>query len=252
MSSRVAAASSPGLVRRRNEDSAYAGRWLCAVADGMGGHEAGDVASATVIDAIRRFDVAADAGRLTTVLRAAIEAANGRLAAKAVADPGLATMGSTLTAMLWSGSHVAIAHIGDSRAYRLRGTVLTQATEDHVVGNLVAAPMPERISGYLVRFLDARPGWSADLSLRTAAPGDRYLLCSDGLSGFVGSDAIRDALVDGGDAGQVADTLIRQAHQAGAPDNVTVIVMDAPGGSWQERQGNPLVLGAAATLAGTA
>ena len=251
-SSRVAAASSPGLVRKRNEDSAYVGQWLCAVADGMGGHEAGDVASATVIDAIRPFDVAADAERLTTVLGAAIEAANGRLAAKVEANPDLASMGSTLTAMLWSGSHAAIAHIGDSRAYRLRGKVLKQTTEDHVVSNLVATPMPALISGYLVRFLDARPGWSPDLTLRTAAPGDRYLICSDGLSGFVGSDAIRDVLVDGGDVDQVADSLVQLAYGAGAPDNVTVIVVDVPGGAWQEREGSPLVLGAAARLAGRA
>lgn len=252
LSTHVAAASSPGLVRKRNEDSAYVGRWLCAVADGMGGHEAGDVASATVIDAIRPFDVAVGGEQLTLVLGAAIRAANGRLAAKVEADPGLTSMGSTLTAMLWSGSYVAIAHIGDSRAYRLRGMVLEQATEDHVVSNLVADPMPARIGAYLVRFLDARPGWSPDLSLRTAAPGDRYLICSDGLSGIVSSDVIREALIDRGDADQVADSLVRLAYSAGAPDNVTVIVVDVSTGAWEERQGSPLVLGAAATLAGSA
>src|ERR1700733_9808996 len=116
MSSRVAYAMSTGLVRKRNEDSAYVGRWLCAVADGMGGHAAGDIASTTVIDAIRQFDVAPeDQGQMTAVLAAAIREANDRLVGRARAEPGLASMGSTLTAMYWSGNHLVVANIGDSR-----------------------------------------------------------------------------------------------------------------------------------------
>jgi PPM family protein phosphatase len=247
--SHVAVASKLGLVRTRNEDSAYVGRWLCAVADGMGGHAAGDVASATVINAIRRFDIATDADQLTSILGEAIRAANSHLATTAEGAQTLAGMGSTLTAMLWSGSHLAVAHIGDSRAYLFRDRVLRQITEDHVLSNLVAAPMPARISGYLVRFLDARPGWSPDLTLRTAAPGDRYLICSDGLSGFATPDAIRELLASGGDADQAAEGLVSLAYAAGAPDNVTVIVVDVPGGAWDEPEGNPLVVGAAAELA---
>jgi protein phosphatase len=216
----------------------------------MGGHAAGDVASATVISAIRSFDVAADPWCLTEVLGSAVNAANRQLAAKAAADPGLVGMGSTLTAMLWSGTHVAIGHIGDSRAYRLRNQVLAQITEDHVVRNLVSAPMPAQIGEYLVRFLDARPGWSPDLTLRAVLPGDRYLICSDGLSGFVGPDAIRDVLVGGGDLAHAANDLIQLAYAAGAPDNVTLIAMDLPDGNWQERGDSPLVLGAAASVAG--
>lgn len=246
----VAAVSSAGLVRRRNEDSAYAGRWLCAVADGMGGHAAGDVASATVIEAIRAFDVdASDPGQLTTILGAAVQEANKRLAEKVQADPGLATMGSTLTAMLWSGCHVAVANVGDSRAYLLRDRVLRQITEDHVLANLVASPMPAQIAAYLVRYLDGRPGWSPDLTLRAARPGDRYLICSDGLNGVVSPEAIRDALTDAGDPDQAVAELIRLADEAGAPDNVTLIAIDVPGGVWQERQGTPIVVGAAAALA---
>ncbi len=250
--SHVAVASELGLVRKRNEDSAYVGRWLCAVADGMGGHAAGDVASATVINAVRRFDIATDAGQLTSTLSAAIRAANSHLATTAEGAQALAGMGSTLTAMLWSGSHLAVAHIGDSRAYLLRDRVLRQLTEDHVLGNLVAAPMPARISGYLVRFLDARPGWSPDLTLRAAVPGDRYLICSDGLSGFASPDAIREALASDGDADQAAENLVSLAYAAGAPDNVTVIVADVPSGSWDEPEGNPITAGAAAELAGQA
>jgi protein phosphatase len=218
----------------------------------MGGHAAGDVASATVIDAIRSFDVVTDPGQLTTVLGSAVSAANRQLAAKAAADQDLAGMGSTLTAMLWSGSHMAIAHIGDSRGYRLRNRALEQITEDHVVSNLVATPMPTRISGYLVRFLDARPGASPDLTLRTVLPGDRYLICSDGLSGFVATDTIRDALADEEDVGKAADSLVQLTYAAGAPDNVTVIVVNAPDGKWWEREGSPLILGAAARLGSAA
>jgi PPM family protein phosphatase len=247
---RVAVASRTGLVRARNEDSAYVGRWLCAVADGMGGHAAGNVASATVVDAISLFDVVTEAGQLTTVLGTAVRAANSGLTARGLGVPDLTGMGSTLTALLWSGTHVGIAHIGDSRAYLLRGGALRQVTEDHHLSNLVAAPMPARISEYLVRYLDARPGWSPDLTLRTVQPGDRYLICSDGLSGFTSAGAIRDVLTGRAEVTQAADDLVALAYAAGAPDNVTVIVVDMPDGAWTERGGSPIVAGAAAELAG--
>ncbi len=250
--SRVASVSSTGLVRQRNEDSAYIGRWLCAVADGMGGHAAGDVASATVIDAIRSFDVETEnAGELVSALGSAIREANRRLAVKVETDPSLASMGSTLTALLWSGSDMVIANIGDSRAYRLRKGVLVQIAEDHVLSKLVASPMPSEISGYLVRFLDRRPGWSPDLTLRAAQPGDRYLICSDGLSGVLSTDVIRDVLTEVSDPNQLVETLTQLTYEAGAPDNVTVVAMDLPDGVWHERKGDPVVLGAAASMAGS-
>lgn len=243
----IGAATSTGLVRERNEDAAYVGRWLCAVADGMGGHAAGDVASATVIEAIRSFDVRADdSTRLTTILSAAVSAANSELTARVRVDTNLGNMGSTLTAMLWFGGHFAVANIGDSRAYLLRNRMLIPLTEDHVLSNLVANPRPPAIGSYLVRFLDARPGWSADLALHTAYPGDRYLICSDGLSGFVSANAIRDVATDVEGADQTVTELVGLATAAGAPDNVTVIVVDVPDGAWHERVENPLVLGAAA------
>lgn len=250
MMSHVAIATRTGLVRRRNEDSGYVGRWLCAVADGMGGHVGGDIASATVIDAVRQFDVAPEGpGQMTAVLGAAVREANQRMAARVLDEPGLASMGSTLTALLWSGSTLVVANIGDSRAYRLRDGVLTRLTEDHVLSNLVASPMPSGIGEYLVRFLDRRPGWSPDLTLRTAMPGDRYLICSDGLSGVLSADRIGEVLTDSGDPGQAVETLIRETYAAGAPDNVTVIAVDLPEGTWQERDQDPVVVGAAASLA---
>ncbi len=251
MDSQVAVATSTGLVRQRNEDSAYVGRWLCAVADGMGGHAAGDIASAAVVEAIRQFDIAAVPGQLTAILGKAVRAANERLTARVEGDPGLNGMGSTLTAMLWSGSHVAVANIGDSRAYLLRDEHLRLITEDHVVGRLVASPMPPAIGEYLVRFLDARPGWSPDLTLRVARPGDRYLICSDGLSGVIEADVIRSVLSGAEYVDQAVTDLVRLAHEAGAPDNVTVIAVDLPDGTWHEQEGLPVIAGAAASLAGT-
>jgi serine/threonine protein phosphatase PrpC len=227
------------------------GHWLCAVADGMGGHAAGDVASATVIEAIRSFDVQAiESAQLITILSAAVREANRELTARVQANSNLGNMGSTLTAMLWSTGNVAIAHIGDSRAYLLRNGVLTPLTEDHILSNLVANPMPPDIGSYLVRFLDARPDWSADLTLHTAHSGDRYLMCSDGLSGFVALDAIKDVVTHRGEADQAVAELVDLAHAAGAPDNVTVIVIDVPDGAWQQRLEKPLVLGAAANIMG--
>jgi PPM family protein phosphatase len=250
MTSRVAVATRTGLVRQRNEDSGYVGRWLCAVADGMGGHAGGDVASATVIGAVRRFDIApGNPGQMTAILGAAVREANKRIAERVLVDPALASMGSTLTALFWSGSNVLVGNIGDSRAYRLRDGVLTQLTEDHVLSNLVASPMPSGIGEYLVRFLDQRPGWSPDLALRTAMPGDRYLICSDGLSGVLSPDRIREVLNGTGDPDRAVETLVEETYAAGAPDNITVIAVDLPEGAWQERDGSPVVVGAAANLA---
>jgi protein phosphatase len=216
----------------------------------MGGHAAGDVASATVIEAIRRFDAAAgDPGQLTGMLGRAVWEANDRMAERVRSDPGLAGMGSTLTALLWSGGHVAVANIGDSRGYVLRDGILRRLTEDHVLSKLVASPMPPETGDYLVRFLDARPGWSPDLTLHAALPGDRYLICSDGLSGVLAPSVIRDALAAESDLEQATGSLVELVHDAGAPDNVTLVAVDVPDGTWEERAGSPVVIGAAAGVA---
>jgi serine/threonine protein phosphatase PrpC len=250
MSRHLAAETSTGLVRRRNEDSAYAGHWLCAVADGMGGHVAGDVASAAVVEALRPFDVnVSSPEELTKTLGRAVSAASDQLAAMIEADRSLAGMGTTLTAMLWSGNHTAVANIGDSRVYLLRRGTLKRITEDHILGKLVANPAPTQIGTIIVRYLDGRPDRSPDLTLRTMLPGDRYLICSDGLSGVLESRVIRDVLTSVEDADQAVTDLIQLTHEAGAPDNVTVIVADAPDGVWTLAEGSPLVLGAAGSRA---
>jgi protein phosphatase len=225
-----------GLVRRRNEDCAYAGRWLLAVADGLGGHVAGDLASSTVIEVLRHHDVEVDPADLPTVLGQAIYQANEALRHRIDAAPELAGMGTTLVALLWSASTAVLANVGDSRAYMLRKAnshegaepQMTQITEDHTYGNLVADAadvpnLPERIT----RFLDGRTdGRSPDLTVRKLHPGDRLLLCSDGLSAVVPPDLVKGALASPSGPAEVADRLIALALDHGGPDNITVIVLD--------------------------
>lgn len=222
-----------GLVRRRNEDSLYIGRSLFAVADGLGGHVAGDIASAAVIEALRSHDRPVDPVDLSTALGRTVRQANEALRKRIEAEPKLAGMGSTLVAMLWSGTAAALANVGDSRAYLLRsaspgrhGTL--QITEDHTYEHLVADAarvpnLPDRLS----RWLDGRAdGRSPDLTIRDLRPGDRFLLCSDGLSSFVPHDLLHDALNSSGGPDEAADRLITLAIDQGGPDNVTVIVID--------------------------
>jgi serine/threonine protein phosphatase PrpC len=241
---RWAASSETGRARKNNEDSAYAGRWLYAVADGMGGHAAGEVASAAVIDSLRLHDADVGQAALLETLSRAVAEANGEVARMAADDPARRGMGTTLTAVLWSSNRFALAHIGDSRAFRLRKGELGQITEDHVMGKLVSN------AGYLApvlsRYLDGRPDRSPDLSAREALPGDRYMICSDGLSPVVGAEAIRDVLVSTVDPGEAVRELVGLAEDAGGPDNISVIVIDA-----RETEGEPappVTLGAAAAV----
>jgi protein phosphatase len=219
-----------GLVRQRNEDAFYVGEHLVAVADGLGGHVGGDVASTTAIEAVRDYDrpTGPGPGEMVTTLVEAVDAANRALRASIAMEPGLAGMGTTLVALLWSTRSIAVASIGDSRIYRLRGGRTDQITDDHVYARLVSGAervpqLPER----LVRFLNGRPdGVSPDLTAREVCPGDRYLLCSDGLSSFVERSQIHATLADVRDPGEAADRLVASANDAGGPDNVTVIVLD--------------------------
>jgi PPM family protein phosphatase len=242
MGGHLAGGTRAGLTRKQNEDTGYAGRWLCAVADGMGGHVCGEVASAAAIEAVRQFDVEVDGPQeLVGMLSRAVSAASKLLAARIESDSALAGMGTTLTALLWAGSHVAVANVGDSRAYLLRHGRLVQITEDHVLSKLVAHPMPSRTGAFLVRYLDGRLDRSPDLTLRAVQPGDRYLICSDGLTGVLDSEAIRQGLDTAEEPDQAVAELIRLAREAGAPDDVTVIVADAPDGTWQPASSSAVV-----------
>lgn len=216
-----------GLRKKRNEDSLVVGKYLVAIADGMGGYVSGDVASSTVIDAIRQFDRAIAPDHLATTLGQAVETASLAMRQRIAAEPAVTGMGTTLVAVMWSHGQFALANIGDSRAYLLRSDQLIQLTDDHVYGRLVSTAghvptLPERLS----RFLDGRTdGRSPDLSPIDVRPGDRLLLCSDGLSSYVEHEAIREVLV-AESRDRAVERLIALTLEAGAPDNVTVAVLD--------------------------
>ncbi len=230
------AVSHVGKIRANNQDSGYAGTQLFVVADGMGGHAGGDVASAIalkrVIEADRPYASAADA---EFALKSALSAANTMLAETVFEHPELTGMGTTVSALLRSGSQVAIAHIGDSRIYLLRDGELKQITADHTfVQRLVdsgritheeAAVHPRR--SVLMRVLgdiDAAP--EIDTTVFDVVPGDRWLLCSDGLSSYVSDDKIEHALSSLPDVKDAGDRLVKDSLDQGAPDNVTVVIVD--------------------------
>lgn len=227
---RVAGRTHVGLVRKRNEDTMYLGEALFAVADGLGGHVAGDVASGTAIEAVRRFDAPAAVADVAETLGRAVDAANSSLRRTISANPALAGMGTTLVAAMFSGTTAVLANVGDSRAYLLRGEALIRVTDDHVMSRLLAnastvPDLPER----LARFLDGRTdGRSPDLTPINLQAGDRLLLCSDGLSSYVPERLIHDALLCA-EPESTADRLIALALAQGGPDNITVIVIDVPG-----------------------
>ncbi|GAA3443224.1 Stp1/IreP family PP2C-type Ser/Thr phosphatase [Planomonospora venezuelensis] len=231
---RYAARSDVGLLREGNEDSAYASGRLLAVADGMGGHAHGEVASSVAIAAMSSLDEDAFGGDLLSAIEAAVRDANRRLHEMVGRDPSLKGMGTTLTAMLWSGTRVALVHVGDSRAYLLRSGELYQITHDHtLVQSLVddgritqeeAATHPQR--SILLRALDGSGEVDPDLSLREAQLGDRYLLCSDGLSGVVSAETLHHTLSTIDDPETVVRTLVDLANRGGGPDNITCVLAD--------------------------
>ncbi|MFF5208576.1 Stp1/IreP family PP2C-type Ser/Thr phosphatase [Streptosporangium sp. NPDC000396] len=231
---RYAARSDVGLLREGNEDSAYASGRLLAVADGMGGHAHGEVASSVAIATMSSLDEAAHGGDLLSAIETAVRDANRRLHEMVGRDPSLKGMGTTLTAMLWSGTRIALVHVGDSRAYLLRAGELYQITHDHtLVQSLVddgritqeeAATHPQR--SILLRALDGTGEVDPDLSLREAQVGDRYLLCSDGLSGVVSAETLHHTLSTIDDPETVVRTLIDLANRGGGPDNITCVLAD--------------------------
>jgi PPM family protein phosphatase len=231
---RYAVRSDVGLLREGNEDSAYAGPRLLAVADGMGGHAAGEVASSVTIASMAELDSEPPGGDMLAELSSAVAAANTRLQEMIIANPAVEGMGTTLTALFWSDGHAAVCHIGDSRGYLLRENELYQITHDHtLVQSLVdegrinasdVATHPQR--SLLLRALDGRSVAEPDLSVHEGQPGDRYLLCSDGLSGVVTDETLRETLATIAEPEAVTRQLIELALLGGGPDNITCIVAD--------------------------
>ena len=241
-----AVASDVGRTRPNNEDSGYAGARLLAVADGMGGHAAGEVASATVISSLIPLDVEVPVTALIRTLGEAVGRANEAIARRVAEDPALTGMGTTLTAMLWSGARLALAHVGDCRAYRLRDGRLDLLTEDHTLEGVLSARLgrPARHGNLLTRVLDGRADRTPDLSLHQALPGDRYLLCSDGLTGPVEHETLHALLATDGPE-RAATRLVERANDAGGPDNITVIVADVVAGGGPAASAVPVLVGAA-------
>ncbi|MGR6966720.1 PP2C family protein-serine/threonine phosphatase [Geodermatophilus sp. URMC 61] len=229
---RYAARSDRGLVRGNNQDSVYAGPRLLAVADGMGGHAAGDVASKVVIAALEHLDDDAPSGDMLQALREAVFDGSEHLREVIRESPQLEGMGTTLTAVLFAGGRLALCHVGDSRAYLLRDGVLQQITHDDTfVQTLIddGRITPEEANHHpqrslLLRALNGQDV-DPDLSMREVRAGDRYLLCSDGLSGVVSEETLAEALQDP-DPQSTADRLVELALRSGGPDNITVIVAD--------------------------
>jgi PPM family protein phosphatase len=231
---RFAARSDIGLVRERNEDRAYASARLLAVADGLGGHHGGSRASSAAINALQSLEDGAAPADPLAALGQAVRRAGDDLRAIIAAEPSLEGLGTTLTAMLWSGSQLALAHIGDSRAYVLREGELFRLTKDHsYVQSLVdegrisaedADSHPQR--ALLIRALDGATEPQPDLSLHPMRAGDRYLLCTDGLTTVAAAEQIRATADSSADPEQAVGRLIDLANSAGGPDNVACVVAD--------------------------
>lgn len=234
----VAAKTDVGRVRKGNEDSYLVRDPLFAVADGMGGHIAGDVASATAVEMIsERADE--EMPHTTAELAAIVRGANAAIWEKAQSDPSLKGMGTTCTLALLEDHELHIAHVGDSRAYLYRGSELSQVTEDHtLVSRMVREGRlkPEEAERHPQRSIITRAlGVDADVDVDELSvaieEGDRFLLCSDGLTSMIGFDDLLDVLSTQGDPDAAANELVNRALEAGGEDNVTVVLIDLTDGS---------------------
>jgi len=231
----AAGATDVGQVRSGNEDALLVGDSVFAVADGMGGHLAGEVASATALEPVAALEgqVFDDAAAAVAALRDAVVVANRTVVELAREDPRYRGMGTTLTAVLVEGRRLHLAHVGDSRAYLLRSGRLRQLTDDHtLVQHLVdegqitreqAATHPQR--SIITRAIGVSPEVEVDAISFDLAPGDQVLLCSDGLTGVLDDDTIARSLTAGDDPEATVGQLIDQANAGGGHDNITVLLL---------------------------
>lgn len=236
MSPLVSARSDVGRVRTSNQDSGFAGQFFFVVADGMGGHAGGDVASGIAVRDLasldRRFSTTAEA---RTALVTQLKTINDKLSHVVDSNPELAGLGTTVSGMVRVGDRFVIAHIGDSRIYRLSNGELIQVTADHTfvqqlidAGRITEAEAkdhPRR--SVLMRVLgDVDDDPNIDTLDLPAIPGERWLLCSDGLTGVLNDDVLSGILADDSDPETVSARLIDRSLAGGGPDNITVIVVD--------------------------
>ena len=220
-----------GLVRKTNEDGFHIGGNLFAVADGMGGHQAGEVASRLALEVLADYPI--EGADPQSSLRKAFQKANEVIYAKAQQDEALIGMGTTLTALFIAEGRLWVAHVGDSRAYLCRRQDLIQLTQDHsVVGELVrngdlsaqeARFHPHR--NLLTRALGTAAAVEVDVFATEWQHDDKVLLCTDGLSGPLEDDEIRQIIQEHDDPQRAVDELIKQARKRGAPDNVTAVLI---------------------------
>lgn len=232
---RFAARSDVGMVRAKNDDSAYVGRYLAVVADGMGGHAGGNVASASTVLDLVHLDHGSHDGDAATHLADEIQTANSLLSELVATNPQLAGMGTTVTAVLLEDRTLNLAHIGDSRAYRLKNGVFEQITTDHTfVQRLIdeGRLKPEEADVHphknvLMRVLgdvDASP--ELDLHAFDAEPGERWLLCSDGLNAVLPDRVVEQVMRETTDLRDCVDTLVELTLAGGSPDNITIAVVE--------------------------
>ncbi len=229
--------SHPGLVRSNNEDSGFAGPYLQLVADGVGGAAAGEIASATAAYVTSALAMGTPQPDLLELLDRAVRISHEQIRAGTALDPARTGMGTTLTALLTDGRHVALAHVGDSRAYLLRDGELTQLTRDQtLVQTLVDEGLITRdearrhpYKNVVLQAVDGDRPATPDLGLVDVRPGDRLLVCSDGLSDLVDDEQIRACLADG-EVAEAVDRLVEAALAAGGRDNVTCVVSDVVDG----------------------
>ncbi|WP_104181239.1 protein phosphatase 2C domain-containing protein [Arthrobacter sp. B0490] len=223
------------MVRAKNDDSAYVGRYLAVVADGMGGHAGGNVASASTVLDLVHLDHGSHGGKAATHLADEIQTANSLLSELVTTNPQLAGMGTTVTAILLEDSKLQLAHIGDSRAYRLKDGTFAQITTDHTfVQRLIdeGRLRPEEAEihphkNVLMRVLgdvDASP--ELDLEEFDADPGERWLLCSDGLNAVLNDRVVEQVMRETGNIRACVDTLVELTLAGGSPDNITIVVVE--------------------------
>jgi len=253
---RYTAFSDVGRVRKNNQDSAYASPRLLVLADGMGGGPAGDVASSVTLHTVRRLETGDSPADLLEALAGAVDRANDKLTEVLDSDPSVEGMGTTLTAFMADGEQVGLAHVGDSRAYLLRRGELSQLTRDHTFvqklvdeGRISAAEArnhPHR--SLILQALDGRHEIEPDLQLLTLEPGDRLLLCSDGVTDVLDDADIAELLgAETVDAAAVG--LVQAALDAGSTDNVTCVIAEAAEGDGADFPTEPMLVGAAAEQA---